>query len=80
MASAMMAAYAAQLEKARIETPEAVAGVRNMDEAALDAPTPEAAPELFRERFPAVRDSPHQIISHDSYHLGQLALLGKHAG
>lgn len=70
-------AWDAVLEKYNEVMSKAVAGVKTLDDAALDEALNEKIPDVFRSRFLTVDATLMQMVSHDAYHRGQVGLLGK---
>jgi len=67
---AVLEKYATVLEQAR----EALGA---LPDDALEQSMGDHVPEFFRQRFPTTGATLMQMVSHDAYHRGQMAMLGK---
>ena len=64
----LLAHYTATLERA-------LEGVGAVEDIELDAPPRGDVPEMMQAYFPTLGATLNQIISHDAYHRGQMAML-----
>ena len=54
----------------------AVAGIGTLDDNVLDQPLPGRVPDPLRQFFSTVGVTLSQMVAHDAYHRGQLAMIG----
>jgi len=66
------------LEKYEAVMTAASTGLEAMRDQEIISPLNENVPEFFRDRFPTVEATLMQMVNHDAYHRGQIAVLAKY--